>query len=120
MIECDLHNYRFKEAIEEVIRYLRICWKQKINTIRIIHGYHGHVLKDYIESSIFLKDMKEEGFIMKMNKNLSNNPGVSVFNLKDLNSTCLTENWEINSMILIQKLKKLRKNQRINIHEIQF
>jgi DNA-nicking Smr family endonuclease len=62
MFECDLHLYKYTEAIELIIQSLRTCWKSHVPAIRIIHGYHGHILKDYIGSPKFLTDMAAEGF----------------------------------------------------------
>ncbi len=68
MLKCDLHGYRFKEAKFKIIESLRKCFNQRKYSIHIIHGYHGHILKDYIESQEFLEDMKKEGFPLQMMK----------------------------------------------------
>ncbi|QEE16817.2 hypothetical protein DSAG12_02647 [Promethearchaeum syntrophicum] len=118
-----MHNNRFKEAIEKVLIYLRTCWKKKISKISIIHGYHGHILKDYIESSRFIKDMEDEGFFLKKintKKQNKNNPGVSIFKIEYINHMISQYNKseEANVDIIMEKLRKLKKKKRINIQDL--
>ena len=84
MIKCDLHGFRFKDAKFEIIKTLRRCFNMGEKILQIIHGYHGHDLKDYIEKDEFLKDMKEEGFYLKNitpSTEQRKNPGESIFKL---------------------------------------
>ena len=62
MHEIDLHGYRFVEGKEKIISEIKKCWKEKTGEIKIIHGYHGHAFKDYIESEDFLVDVLNEGY----------------------------------------------------------
>ena len=62
MHKIDLHGYRFVEGKEKIISEIKKCWKEKTGEIKIIHGYHGHIFKDYIESEEFLVDIINEGY----------------------------------------------------------
>lgn len=77
-MEVDIHGFELWEAIEEIIYYLEECKVREIQEISIIHGYHsGQVLKNYIQSEGFLKEIAREGFRLKMKE--SSNIGVSCF-----------------------------------------
>ena len=82
-MEIDLHGFELREAIDEISYCLDVCQAKGIQDISIIHGYHGkQVLKDYIESEGFLKEMAREGF--KLNRKSSSNPGISHFSLNKI------------------------------------
>jgi len=77
-VEVDIHGFELWEAIEEIIYYLEEYKVRGIQEISIIHGYHsGQVLKNYIQSESFLKEIAREGFRLKMKE--SSNIGVSCF-----------------------------------------
>lgn len=64
-MELDLHGLTLEEAKEEIIEPLRRCENNKDLNIRIIHGYHKHILKDFIRSQEFLEFAGTEGYILK-------------------------------------------------------
>ncbi|MBD3214017.1 MAG: hypothetical protein GF311_15515 [Candidatus Lokiarchaeota archaeon] len=66
-MEIDIHGLHLWEAIDEIIYSLEECRVRNIDHITIIHGYrHGNVLKDYIRSKGFIKEVKRAGFHLKM------------------------------------------------------
>lgn len=68
------------EAVEEIIDRIKYCLSSADSKISLIHGYkHGKVLKSYIRSEKFLKDMMNEGFKLKELSN--NNPGATMFQI---------------------------------------
>ncbi|MBY9006683.1 MAG: Smr/MutS family protein [Candidatus Lokiarchaeota archaeon] len=68
------------EAIDEILYRLEECHEKGEKTIILIHGYHGkHILKSYIESEGFLRDIKRGGFKLKRKSN--SNPGQSIFDI---------------------------------------
>ncbi len=79
-MKCNLHGFVLFEAIEEIIDRISYCLSSEDSKIFLIHGYkHGKVLKSYIRSEKFLKDMTEEGFRLK---ELSHpNPGATMFQI---------------------------------------
>ncbi len=77
-MEIDVHGMYLEEAIEEIIYCLDECNLKGINRISIIHGHkHGSVIKSYIQSEGFLKEIEREGYILKQEE--SSNPGISIF-----------------------------------------
>ena len=77
-MEINLHGFELWEAIEEILYKLEECQVNDIHEITLIHGYHkGQVLKNYVKSEGFLKEMSKEGFELK--KIGSPNSGVSSF-----------------------------------------
>ena len=66
------------DALDEISYLLKDCDTRGIREISIIHGFHGgQVLKGYIQSEGFLKEMAKEGFRLKRKE--SGNQGVSCF-----------------------------------------
>lgn len=80
MISCDLHQLRFEEGKEKIITKLNQCIIEKDYSIEIIHGYHGHVFKDYIQDIRFIQEMEEEGFYFKT-MDISQNQGSTILTL---------------------------------------
>ena len=79
-MKIDVHGYELWEAIEEIVRALEECHIQGDSRIEIVHGYRkGQVLKNYIRSDGFLREIAREGYKLKRIK--SENPGVSFFKL---------------------------------------
>ena len=77
-MELDLHGYELWEALEEILYHLEECQAKGIREISIIHGYHGgKVLKRYIQSEGFIKEMARDGF--QLERKSTPNPGVSCF-----------------------------------------
>ncbi|TXT58939.1 MAG: hypothetical protein BAJALOKI2v1_280030 [Promethearchaeota archaeon] len=77
-MEIDIHGMRLWEAIDEIIYYLEECRVNGIKEILIIHGYrHGKVLKDYIRSEGFIREMKRAGFVLE--KKRTRNQGKTRF-----------------------------------------
>lgn len=65
-MEVDIHGMRLWEAIDEILYRLEECRVNGIEMISIVHGYrHGKVLKDYIRSKGFIREIKRAGFILK-------------------------------------------------------
>jgi dsDNA-specific endonuclease/ATPase MutS2 len=80
-MEIDIHGLHLWEAIDEIIYFLEECRLNGIQEISIVHGYHhGKILKDYIRSDGFIKEMRREGFSLKKIK--SSNEGVTRFLIK--------------------------------------
>ncbi|TXT62438.1 MAG: hypothetical protein BAJALOKI3v1_580016 [Promethearchaeota archaeon] len=66
-METDIHGLHLWEAIDEILYCLEECRVNDIDEITIIHGYrHGKVLKDYIRSKGFIREMKRAGFHLRM------------------------------------------------------
>ena len=79
-MDIDIHGLELEEAIDEISYILRGCDMRGIQEVSIIHGYHhGQVLKNYIRSEGFLKEMEREGFILSRER--QNNLGITVFRL---------------------------------------
>ncbi|MHA1146353.1 MAG: Smr/MutS family protein [Candidatus Helarchaeota archaeon] len=49
-----------EEAKEEILEALRKCENKGIRSICFIHGYHKHVLKDFITSQKFIEFTENE------------------------------------------------------------
>lgn len=65
-MEIDIHGLHLWEAIDEILFCLEEFQVKEISEITIIHGYrHGKVLKDYIQSRGFIREMKQEGIHLK-------------------------------------------------------
>ena len=80
-MEIDMHGFELWEALEEIVFYLEECKAKDIKEISIIHGFHGgKVLKNYIQSEGFLKEMAREGFQLERKEN--SNPWRFKFPLK--------------------------------------
>jgi len=78
MMEIDLHGLELLEVPEEIVYKLEECQIKGIREITLIHGFHrGHVLKNYIQSEGFIKEMAKEGF--KLKKKDNPNLGASSF-----------------------------------------
>jgi Smr domain len=79
-MKIDLHGKTKEEAMYLIFQELRRSWSTNDATIEIVHGHkHGTVLKNYIESSIFIQDCDDEG--LYLNRVTDNNPGSSKFKL---------------------------------------
>jgi len=76
-MELVLHSYELWVALEEILYHLEECQAKGIREISIIHGYHGKVIKRYIQSEGFIKEMARDGF--QLERKSSSNPGVSCF-----------------------------------------
>ena len=65
--ELDLHGLYVKEANIYVTGELIRCREKGFKGIKIVHGYrHGHSLRDYFRSQIFIDEMKKTGFNIKI------------------------------------------------------
>jgi hypothetical protein len=90
MIKCDLHGLTLKEAKDIIRDKIQECWEKGNPLLHLIHGYHGHVIKDYVESEEFLADMNEAGFPLERiirQKKRTFNPGENFFRLSLLGFT---------------------------------
>ncbi len=77
-MEIDIHRFELMEALDEIIYRLEEYRAKGIREFSIIHGFHGgQVLKNYIQSEGFLKEMAHEGFQLKRKR--SSNNGESCF-----------------------------------------
>ncbi len=90
--------------------------------LKIIHGYHGHILKDWIESQAFLDEMNEEGYILNRRKCPNNNPGISCFQLEIIkqskNVQSSMNSKKITDEEILKKAKdKLKKGKKLNLFE---
>jgi DNA-nicking Smr family endonuclease len=80
-MKIDIHGLHLWEAIDEIIYCLEECQENDITEISIIHGYrHGNVLKDYVQSSGFIREMKRAGFHLKTSE--TRNQGETHFQIK--------------------------------------
>lgn len=79
-LELDLHGMELYEALEEIAFCLEECKVSGTTEITLVHGYHGDaVLKNYIQSAGFLKEMQKEGHTLR---NIgSPNPGCTTFKI---------------------------------------
>jgi hypothetical protein len=77
---CDLHGLRFEDGKEKLIRDLNECIMKGETAIQIIHGYHGHSFKDYIQSADFIRKMEEEGIFLTLN-GIHSKGGMSEFKI---------------------------------------
>lgn len=69
-MEIALHELELWEALEEIVYKLEECKTRGIREITLIYGFHrGQVLKNYIQSEGFLKEMAKEGFKLKKKDN---------------------------------------------------
>ena len=128
MHEIDLHGYRFVEGKEKIISEIKKCWKEKTGEIKIIHGYHGHIFKDYIESEDFLVDVLNEGYPLtrKSTPKNQNNRGESVFSLENTSSDGyfnisspenMKDRLKKESSILKSARIKKKQGKKLTIHE---
>ena len=79
-MDIDIHGFELNEAIDEISYILNACKIEGITEISIVHGYHhGQVLKNYIRSEGFLREMKREGY--ELRRKSVNNPGTTNFDL---------------------------------------
>ena len=79
-MDIDIHGLELEEAIDEISYVLRECKVKDIQEVSVIHGYrHGQVLKNYIRSEGFIKEMEREGFILRRER--QNDLGITVFRL---------------------------------------
>ena len=79
-MEIDVHGYKLWDAIEEIIFSLEEARSKSISEIKIIHGYkHGKVIKDYIRSEGFIKELEHQGFKLRLVQ--IDNPGTSSFKI---------------------------------------
>ncbi len=77
---CDLHGCTLIEAKDELLLKLEECQVTGDSVLEIVHGHHGgHVLRNYIRSSEFLKDSNRVGF--KINAKDFSDDGCSFFNI---------------------------------------
>ena len=79
-MEINIHGLELIEALDEISYTLSFCKIEGITEISIIHGcHHGQVLKNYIRSEGFLKEMKGEGY--ELRRKCEDNPGITNFDL---------------------------------------
>ncbi len=77
----DLHGYELWEALDEITLVLEECKLNGDSQLELVHGFRqGQVLKNYIQSEGFIKEMAREGF--KLIRKQSPNPGVSIFEIQ--------------------------------------
>ncbi|MBD3200657.1 MAG: hypothetical protein GF316_11625 [Candidatus Lokiarchaeota archaeon] len=82
-MELDIHGMTLLEAIDEIVYSLEECRTKGDNEMNIIHGFrHGKVLKDYVQSKGFIKEMKKAGFTLIRKE--SQNQGQSLFNIRNV------------------------------------
>ena len=80
-MEIDLYGMELYEALEEIAYCLEESKAIGTTELKLIHGYHGKaVLKNYITSRGFIKDMSKEGFDIQILE--SSNPGSTTFKIK--------------------------------------
>jgi len=80
-MKLNVHKLYLNDALDEIMIKFDECRKLGDNTLEIIHGYkHGTIIKDYIRSDGFIKDVARNGHEIE-SKNFSDK-GVTVFQLK--------------------------------------
>ncbi len=63
----DVHGLTRVKAREEIIEFIKICYKNKITLIKVIHGFNnGSVIKDWLRSSNDILNMIEVKNIYNM------------------------------------------------------
>ena len=77
---CDLHGLRFEDGKDKLIMDLNDCVLKGETKIQIIHGYHGHSFKDYIQSADFIRDMEDEGIYLTL-VGINSKGGMTEFNI---------------------------------------
>ncbi len=80
-MKLNVHRLYLKDALDEIIIKFDECKELGDNTLEIIHGYkHGTIIKDYVRSDGFIKDVARNGHEIA-SKNFSDK-GVTIFQLK--------------------------------------
>ena len=77
MYEIDIHGMNFKDACEYIKKTINECYKNRVLTIKVIHGYNnGDRIKTWVRNS------KELGSsVMKVEPDFFNS-GATIINLK--------------------------------------
>ena len=79
-MEINLHGFTLADALDEICYRLEECHASGEQEISLVHGHrHGAVIKDYIRSEGFLREMRRNGFELKRKR--TSNPGISHFTL---------------------------------------
>ena len=77
-MEINLHGFTLNDALDEICYRLEECQASGHQEITLIHGHrHRAVIKEYIRSEGFIREMQRNGFRLKRKK--TSNPGVSHF-----------------------------------------
>jgi predicted HAD superfamily phosphohydrolase len=83
IMEIDIHGMRLWEAIDEIIYRLEESRLHEDEALKVIHGYRrGKVLKDYIQSEGFIREMKRAGYSLK--KRGIRNRGATTFQIEGI------------------------------------
>lgn len=83
MKTVDLHGFYFEDGKDLIIKTMNECIVEGDPVIEIIHGYHGRIFKDYLESMEFLDDMENEGIYLE-DVCERPNPGKTIFRIKNV------------------------------------
>ena len=86
-MELNVHNHSLEEAVEAILYKFEECKECRDNSLKIIHGHkHGTVIKDYIRSGRFLREIaKMENEVIERN---FSEAGSTIFKIK-LSSTSI-------------------------------
>ncbi len=80
-MKVDLHGHELLDAKDEILLILEECVLNGDFLLELVHGYkQGQVLKNYIRSDRFIREMAREGYILARKQD--KNPGVSIFEIK--------------------------------------
>ncbi len=86
MVKIDVHGLFLKDAIEEILIKFDECIELGNYSIEIIHGHkHGTVIRNYIRSEGFIKDVIRRGHKI-VSKNFSDK-GATIFQLTAVNKS---------------------------------
>lgn len=79
-MQVDLHGMELVEAQEELYLALQECVAAGDPVLEVIHGHsHGQVLRNYVRSPAFPREMAILGFPLQKLSGATRNPGVTVF-----------------------------------------
>lgn len=81
-MKSDLHGCELADAKLKLFEDLEECVLIGDPTIEIVHGFHqGKVLRNYIRSVVFIRDMQRAGF--KLTREcMQKNPGATIFRVQ--------------------------------------
>lgn len=77
MYEIDIHGMNFKDACQYIKDTIKKCYKNRVLSIKVIHGYnHGDRIKTWVRSSSELGD-----YVIRVEADFFNS-GASIIHLK--------------------------------------
>ncbi|MHA1819430.1 MAG: Smr/MutS family protein [Promethearchaeota archaeon] len=62
MLEIDVHGFYLEDAKYEILEKIDECLVIGEETLKVIHGYHTHIIRDYIRSRAFIDFARDNGY----------------------------------------------------------